>query len=153
MTARRHSRTCRSQATTTSSTPTPTARLLTGHGVEHWLAWPLSDWHADAKAELERRGLLKDAKPHPPAAAQGIPRTRQAPATATRRPTPGKTGHDRQGTSHAPAEGQDEILQRLRKLETWVEVIMRTLATLGLESLLIELDEARGGYHDNAHQP
>jgi hypothetical protein len=38
------------------------ARLLTGHGTEYRLAWPLSDWHAGAKAELERRGLLKDAK-------------------------------------------------------------------------------------------
>jgi hypothetical protein len=55
--------------------------------------------------------------------------------------------------AHAAAGGQDEILRRLRKLETWVEVIMRTLATLGLESLLTELDEARGGYHGDAGQP
>jgi hypothetical protein len=37
---------------------------------------------------------------------------------------------------------------RLDKLEAWVEVVMRTLATLGLESLLIELDEARGADYD-----
>lgn len=36
--------------------------------------------------------------------------------------------------ARAAAGGQDEILRRLRKLETWAEVIMRTLATLGLES-------------------
>jgi hypothetical protein len=37
---------------------------------------------------------------------------------------------------------------RLGKLEAWVEVAMRTLATLGLEALLIELDEARGANYD-----
>jgi len=36
--------------------------LLMGHGCEAWLVWPLSDWLTGAKAELERRGLLKDAK-------------------------------------------------------------------------------------------
>jgi hypothetical protein len=44
------------------------------------------------------------------------------------------------------AEGQDEILQRLGKLEAWVEVVMVTLASLGLEPVLIQLDEARGEY-------
>jgi hypothetical protein len=51
----------------------------------------------------------------------------------------------------ATAEGRTEIARRLRvseirlaKLEAWVEVVMRTLATLGVEGLLIELDEARG---------
>jgi hypothetical protein len=56
----------------------------------------------------------------------------------------------------ATAEGQDETLQRLGKLEAWVEVIMRTLATVGLENLLIELDEARGAdysaYYDQADE-
>jgi hypothetical protein len=46
------------------------------------------------------------------------------------------------------AEGQDEILLRLGKLEAWVEVVMVTLASLGLESVLIQLDEARGEYDD-----
>jgi hypothetical protein len=44
----------------------------------------------------------------------------------------------------AIAGSQGEALKRLGKLEAWVEVVMRTLATLGLENLLIELDEARG---------
>jgi hypothetical protein len=48
------------------------------------------------------------------------------------------------------AEGRDETLLRLGRLEAWVEVVMRTLATLGLESVLIELDEARGVYCDEA---
>jgi hypothetical protein len=38
------------------------AGLLMGHGPEPWLVWSLSDWLTGAKAELERRGLLKDAK-------------------------------------------------------------------------------------------
>lgn len=33
---------------------------------------------------------------------------------------------------------------RTARLEAWVEVVMRTLATLGLETVLTELDEARG---------
>jgi hypothetical protein len=40
------------------------------------------------------------------------------------------------------AEDPNEIIQRLGKLEAWVEVVMRTLATLGLESLVIELEFA-----------
>jgi hypothetical protein len=50
--------------------------------------------------------------------------------------------------AEAIAEAQDEILLRLGKLEAWVEVVMRTLATLGLESVLVELDEARGADYD-----
>ena len=38
------------------------AGLLMGHGPEPWLVWSLSDWYTGAKAELKRRGLLKDAK-------------------------------------------------------------------------------------------
>jgi hypothetical protein len=38
----------------------------------------------------------------------------------------------------------ENTAERVTRLEAWVEAIMRTLATLGLESLLIELDEARG---------
>jgi hypothetical protein len=34
------------------------------------------------------------------------------------------------------------------RLEAWVEVVMRPLATLGLEPLLIELDEARGANYN-----
>ena len=33
-----------------------------GHGVEPWLAWALSEWLTAAKAELNRRDLLKDAQ-------------------------------------------------------------------------------------------
>lgn len=51
----------------------------------------------------------------------------------------------------AVAGGQDEIPQRLGKLEAWVEVVMRTLATLGLENLLIELDEARCADFEDAY--
>ena len=42
----------------------------------------------------------------------------------------------------------EDIAARVTRLEAWVEVVMRTLATLGLEPLLIELDEARGAYYD-----
>ena len=37
-----------------------------------------------------------------------------------------------------------DLSERVANLEAWVEVVMVTLATLGLENLLIELDEARG---------
>jgi hypothetical protein len=62
--------------------------------------------------------------------------------------------HGLERYADATAEGQDETVLRLRasetrlgKLEAWVEVVMRTLATLGLEGLLIELDEARGAHY------
>jgi hypothetical protein len=67
----------------------------------------------------------------------------------------GKLDHIRQGPPEGrtdpTASNQGEIIRRLLasetrlgKLEAWVEVVMRTLATLGLEGLLIELDGARG---------
>jgi hypothetical protein len=74
-----------------------------------------------------------------------------------------KLDHIRQGPegrTDPTASSQGEIIRRLLasetrlgKLEAWVEVAMRTLATLGLEGLLIELDGARGanygaGYDD-----
>jgi hypothetical protein len=37
---------------------------------------------------------------------------------------------------------------RTARLEAWVEVVMRTLATLGLETVLTELDEARGADYE-----
>lgn len=37
----------------------------------------------------------------------------------------------------------DDLKARVAKLDAWVEVVMRTLACLGLENVLIELDEAR----------
>ena len=37
-----------------------------------------------------------------------------------------------------------DLSERVTHLEAWVDVVMVTLATLGLENLLIELDEARG---------
>jgi hypothetical protein len=48
------------------------------------------------------------------------------------------------------AEGQDEILQRLGKLEAWVEAVMRMIMSLDVESVLTELDEARGAGFDEA---
>ena len=42
----------------------------------------------------------------------------------------------------------EDLASRVAHLEAWVEVVMRTLATLGLEGLLIELDEARGADYD-----
>jgi hypothetical protein len=39
---------------------------------------------------------------------------------------------------------EKNLASRVAHLEAWVEVVMRTLATLGLEALLIELDEVRG---------
>jgi hypothetical protein len=36
-----------------------------------------------------------------------------------------------------------DLSERVADLEAWVEVVMRTLATLGVENLLIELDKAR----------
>jgi hypothetical protein len=38
----------------------------------------------------------------------------------------------------------DELAERVGKLEAWVETVMRTLACLGLENVLTELDEERG---------
>ncbi|HEX7163944.1 MAG TPA: hypothetical protein VF223_22235 [Trebonia sp.] len=44
----------------------------------------------------------------------------------------------------------EDLSSRVANLEAWVEVVMRTLATLGVESLLTELDEARRAHdHDN----
>ena len=40
----------------------------------------------------------------------------------------------------------DELSTRVARLEAWVDTIMRTLAGLGVETVLIELDEARGAY-------
>jgi hypothetical protein len=41
-----------------------------------------------------------------------------------------------------------DLSERVTNLEAWVEIVMRTLATLGLENLLIELDEARHAYDE-----
>lgn len=38
------------------------ARLLIGHGCEPWLVRTLCAWITAAEAELERRGLLKEAR-------------------------------------------------------------------------------------------
>jgi hypothetical protein len=48
--------------------------------------------------------------------------------------------------------GQDTAA-RVARLEAWVEVVMRTLATLGLEGLLTELDEARGADYSDVYLP
>lgn len=45
----------------------------------------------------------------------------------------------------------EDVPGRVANLEAWVEVVMRTLATLGLEDLLAELDNARQpGYKSQA---
>jgi hypothetical protein len=41
-----------------------------------------------------------------------------------------------------------DLSERVADLEAWVEVVMVTLATLGLENLLIRLDEARRAYDE-----
>jgi hypothetical protein len=51
------------------------------------------------------------------------------------------------------AEGQDEILRRLGNLEAWVEAVMRMIMSLDVESVLTELDEARGAGFDEADEP
>ena len=43
-----------------------------------------------------------------------------------------------------------DLSERVTNLEAWVEIVMRTLATLGLENLLIELDEARHAYDEES---
>jgi hypothetical protein len=42
------------------------------------------------------------------------------------------------------------IDMRTARLKAWVEVVMKKLATLGPETLLTELDEARGADYDEA---
>jgi hypothetical protein len=37
----------------------------------------------------------------------------------------------------------EDVAKRVANLEAWVEVVMRTMATLGIEDLLTELDNAR----------
>jgi hypothetical protein len=39
---------------------------------------------------------------------------------------------------------EEAVAARVAHLESWVEVFMRNLAGLGLETVLCELDEARG---------
>jgi hypothetical protein len=41
-----------------------------------------------------------------------------------------------------------DLSERVTNLEAWVEAVMRTLATLGLENHLIELDKARRAHDD-----
>ena len=43
-----------------------------------------------------------------------------------------------------------DLSERVANLETWVETVMRTLAALGLEDLLTELDKARRAYDEEA---
>ena len=47
----------------------------------------------------------------------------------------------------------EDTAARVARLEAWVEVVMRTLATLGLEGLLTELDEARGADYSDVYPP
>jgi hypothetical protein len=41
-------------------------------------------------------------------------------------------------------QGEEALAARVAHLEAWVEALMRNLAGLGLETVLCELDEARG---------
>jgi hypothetical protein len=41
-------------------------------------------------------------------------------------------------------QDEDALAARVAHLESWVETFMRTLAGLGLETVLCELDEPRG---------
>jgi hypothetical protein len=41
-------------------------------------------------------------------------------------------------------DDEGDLVARVAHLESWVETFMRTLAGLGLETVLCELDEARG---------
>lgn len=42
-----------------------------------------------------------------------------------------------------------QILDRMGKLEAWVEVVMRRLSKLNPETLFIELNKARGANYDD----
>jgi hypothetical protein len=42
----------------------------------------------------------------------------------------------------------EELSARVAKLEAWVEAVMRTLAGMQVEPVLIELDEARRAYDE-----
>ena len=42
------------------------------------------------------------------------------------------------------SQDSENLTARVERLEAWVETAMRTLAGLGLEDVLCELDEARG---------
>jgi hypothetical protein len=42
------------------------------------------------------------------------------------------------------SQDSGDLTARVERLEAWVEAVMRTLAGIGLENTLCELDEARG---------
>jgi hypothetical protein len=41
------------------------------------------------------------------------------------------------------SQDNEDLAARVERLEAWVEAAMRTLAGIGLENVLCELDEAR----------
>ena len=43
------------------------------------------------------------------------------------------------------SQDSEDLTARVERLEAWVETAMRTLTGIGLEDILYELDEARGG--------
>jgi hypothetical protein len=43
------------------------------------------------------------------------------------------------------SQDSEDLTARVERLEAWVETAMRTLVGIGLEDILYELDEARGG--------
>ena len=55
---------------------------------------------------------------------------------------------ERNGVGDRAAGEARGVDARTVRLEAWVEVVMRTLATLGLETVLTELDEARGADYE-----
>jgi hypothetical protein len=42
------------------------------------------------------------------------------------------------------SQDSEALAARVERLEAWVEAVMRTLAGIGLENVLCDLDEARG---------
>lgn len=42
------------------------------------------------------------------------------------------------------SQDSEVLAARVERLEAWVEAVMRTLAGVGLEDILCDLDEARG---------
>jgi hypothetical protein len=47
----------------------------------------------------------------------------------------------------------EELSERVAKIEAWVEAVMRTLSGLQVEPVLVELDEARHAYDEEAPAP
>jgi hypothetical protein len=51
-------------------------------------------------------------------------------------------------TARLMTAGGADLQERVSRLEAWVETLMRNLSGLALETVLCELDEARGAYDE-----